>query len=330
MSTAARLSSPLVAPERLNDRAARVVDLLVHNAALCRVLVDELPGGTRWIDCGINTPGGLSAGLALARICLGDLADIAIVPGHVPGVDRPSVQVSTDHPVLACMAGQYAGWALSEGKFFAMGSGPMRAAAGKEELIKSLGYTEKPKRVVGVLECRKTPPEEICLKIASSCGVAQNALTLAAAPTASLAGGVQVVARSVETALHKLVDLGFDLSRVVAGQGWAPLPPVAKDDMAAIGRTNDAVLFGATVVLQVSGDDETLAELGPKLPSSASSDFGEPFAVIFKKYNYDFYKVDPGLFAPARVVLENISTGKSHEFGQLRPDLLKASFGLPG
>lgn len=330
MSTSARLSTPLSVPELLNDRAARVADLLVHNAALCRVRAEQLPCGTRLIDCGIDVPGGVAAGLAMARVCLGDLADIAIVSSHVAGLDRPTVQVTTDHPVAACMASQYAGWALSEGKFFAMGSGPMRAAAAKEELIQSLGHSENPARAVGVLECRKKPPEEICRKIATACGVDLENLTLLAAPTASIAGGLQVVARSVETALHKLVDLGFDLSRIVSAQGWAPLPPVAKDDMAAIGRTNDAVLYGAVVLIQVTGDDETLAELGPKIPSSASADFGEPFAEIFKKYNYDFYKVDPGLFAPARVVLENINSGKSHAFGQVRPDLLNRSFGLTG
>ena len=50
------------------------------------------------------------------------------------GLPCPVVQVSSDNPVLACMASQYAGWQVSVGKFFAMGSGPMRAAWGKEEL----------------------------------------------------------------------------------------------------------------------------------------------------------------------------------------------------
>lgn len=329
MTTKAHLSQPLVAPEKLNNRAARVAALLMHNAALCRVSPQTLSGGSIWLDCGIDAPGGISAGLAMARVCMSDLAEIAIVPSHIPGLDRPSVQVTTDHPVLACLASQYAGWALSEGKFFAMGSGPMRAAAGKEELIQSLNYQEKPDAVVGVLECRKVPPDTIMQKIAESCDVPLNAIVLLAAPTASIAGGLQVVARSIETALHKLVELQFDLSRIVSAQGWAPLPPVAKDDMKAIGRTNDAVLYGATVVIQVTGDDESLEATGIKVPSSASRDYGQPFEAIFKKYNYDFYQVDPGLFAPARVIFENITTGRSFEFGQIRLDLLKDSFRLP-
>src|SRR5258707_175506 len=55
------------------------------------------------------------------------------------------------------------------------------------------------------------------------------------APPASIAGSLQVGARSAETALHKLHELGFALGRLVWAQGIAPLPPVAKDDLAAIG-----------------------------------------------------------------------------------------------
>lgn len=340
MSATAFLSQPILVTESMNQRAAKVADHLVHNAQICRVGVESIHGQARWIDCGIKATGGIAAGLALARACLGDLADVNILPGYISGIDRPTVQVTTDHAVLSCLASQYAGWALSEGKFFAMGSGPMRAAACREDLIKSLNYSEQSDRILGVLECRKSPPDAIIEKIAIDCRVSPDKLILMAAPTASIAGGIQVVARSVETALHKLVELQFDLSRIVSAQGWAPLPPVAADDMAAIGRTNDAVLYGATVILQITGKDNSesltsnqkiqdIAQLGMRLPSSASRDFGQPFIDIFKKYNYDFYKVDPALFAPARVIFENLDTGLTHEFGVLRPDLLKESFRLP-
>lgn len=326
MSSKAKLSVPLAAPESLNDRSARVAMALSTDSALYRVAGHESHGGSHVIDCGVAVPGGISAGIALARICMGDLAEVSIVPGTIAGIDRPMVVVRTDFPVLACLSAQYAGWALSSGKYFAMGSGPMRNAAGKEDLIKSLGYTEKPLSVVGVLESRKLPPVDIIEKIASDCGTTTDRVILAVAPTASLAGGVQVVARSIETALHKLVELGFDLSRVVSGQGWAPLPPIAENDLAAIGRTNDAVLYGATVILQVTGDDESIVDIASRVPSCASRDFGEPFAVTFERYGFDFYKVDPGLFAPARVIFENVTTGRSHGYGTLCPEILRNSF----
>ena len=81
-----------------------------------------------------------------------------------------------------------------------MGSGPMRAAAGSEAIYDTIGFRESAAAIVGVLETRKTPPPAVFAKIAAACGVEPAALTLLVAPTASLAGSVQIVARSVETA----------------------------------------------------------------------------------------------------------------------------------
>jgi methenyltetrahydromethanopterin cyclohydrolase len=259
-------------------------------------------------------------------MCLAGLAEVTISAGEVKERACLVVQVVTDHPVLACLASQYAGWAVSEGKYFAMGSGPMRAASAQEELFTVLGYREDAPKIVGVLEGRKLPTPAVFAQIAAACRVSPADVTLLIAPTASLAGGVQVVSRSVETALHKLHELKFDLGRIVSAHGTAPLPPVARDDLAAIGRTNDAVLYGARVVLAVTGDDASLAKIGPRVPSSSSSDYGEPFASIFARYHNDFYAVDRLLFSPAEVVFQNLDTGRVHAFGQTAPDVLARSF----
>jgi methenyltetrahydromethanopterin cyclohydrolase len=141
-----------------------------------------------------------------------------------------------------------------------------------------------------------------------------------------MAGNVQVVARSLETALHKLHELKFDLGHVVSGSGTAPLPPVAGDWLSAIGRTNDAILYGGRVILCVRADDGQIAEIGPSVPSSASPDHGAPFAEIFARYEQDFYKIDPMLFSPAEVVFHNLKTGRAHAFGKAAPDVLRRSF----
>jgi methenyltetrahydromethanopterin cyclohydrolase len=204
----------------------------------------------------------------------------------------------------------------------------MRALACKEPLFERLGYRERAAKGVGVLECRKAPSEAAIESVASACGIDATNLSLLYAPTGSLAGALQVVARSVETALHKLAELDFDLSRIVSAIGTAPLPPVSRDDLAMIGRTNDAILYGARVLLFVRGDDEHLSETGPRVPSCASSDHGAPFIEIFKRYNNDFYAVDPHLFSPAEVTFQNLDTGYVHRFGRIEPDILKRSFAL--
>ncbi len=311
----------------LNRRALRVADLLVDRAQECKVAAHAVEQGGRVIDCGIAVRGGLNAGLALARVCLADLADVTIVPGTLGGRACPMVQVVTDHPVRACLASQYAGWAISEEKYFAMGSGPMRAAAAREPIFATMGHDrEESECVVGVLETRKQPTPAVVAKIAAACHVAPSAVTLLVAPTASLAGGLQIVARSIETALHKLAELGFDLSRIESAQGTAPLPPVAVSDLAAIGRTNDAILYGARVVLWVTGDDDSLRAIGSQVPSTSSRDYGEPFSAIFTRYNHDFYAVDPHLFSPAEVVFHNLETGHVHAFGTVAEDILVHSF----
>jgi methenyltetrahydromethanopterin cyclohydrolase len=311
----------------LNRRGLWVVEALLAHAELRRVEVHSIDGGGRYVDCGMRARGGLLAGVELARVCLGDLGAVTIVPGVVGDQANPLVHVTTDHPVQACLASQYAGWAVKDGTYFAMGSGPMRAAAGREAIFETIGFRESAQSVVGVLETRKAPTPGVVATIASACGVQAESVTLLVAPTASVAGGIQVVARSIETTLHKLAELKFDLSRVISAHGTAPLPPVASSDLGAIGRTNDAVLYGAQVLLWVTGDDDTVAAIGPQVPSSSSPDYGEPFAAIFDRYHHDFYAVDPRLFSPAEVVFQNVETGKAQAFGRINPGVLAASFG---
>lgn len=309
----------------LNERALRVAEEMIARAFELRVGVRHL-SGARVLDCGIQAEGGLQAGLGLARVCLAGLGEVALVAGDTAGLPCPQVQVQSDQPVLACMASQYAGWQVAAGTFFAMGSGPMRAAYGKEELFDHIPGREQAPVAVGTLETRKLPTEEVIAFLTEKLRMPADRLTLLAAPAASPAGTLQVVARSLETALHKLHELKFDLKQVVSGFGVAPLPPPAADEIGAIGRTNDAILYGGRVSIWVRADDEQLAAVGPKVPSSASADHGAPFAAIFERYNRDFYKIDPMLFSPAVIVFHNLKTGKSHAFGKTEPEVLRKSF----
>jgi methenyltetrahydromethanopterin cyclohydrolase len=229
--------------------------------------------------------------------------------------------------VHACMASQYAGWPVKHGKFFAMGSGPMRAKRGKEHVLEHLGIVDASSHAVGVLECDTLPDEAVLAMVAEECGVEPKNTVLCVAPTRSIAGTLQVVARSIETSMHKLFELGFDLKSVVSGYGSAPLPPPAIEFVQGIGRTNDSILYGSHVTLWVHANDDAIQSIGPNVPSAASRDYGIPFAETFKKYEYDFYKVDPGLFSPAMITLVNLKSGKSFRYGKLRPDLLAKSFG---
>jgi methenyltetrahydromethanopterin cyclohydrolase len=312
---------------KMNERAWSLADACVSRADELRIAVHTLGSGARVIDAGVEVAGGLAAGRVLAELCMGGLGHVELVPLNINGESWSGVQVWTDHPAEACMASQYAGWAINPEGFFAMGSGPLRARARVEkELFGKLGYGEDVTRGVLVLEGRTLPTDDVAKWIAAKAGIAPSALTIAIAPTASLAGGMQIVARSIETGLHKMDTLGFDVRKVVSASGVAPLPPVAKSDMRAIGRTNDAVLYGAHARYTVRAEDEELATLAERLPSSSSADYGTPFYDIFKRYDNDFYKIDPLLFSPAEVWLTSVSSGRTFHAGSVNAGVLRASF----
>jgi methenyltetrahydromethanopterin cyclohydrolase len=308
----------------LNRRALRVADALIADAGGLRIAVGAVAGATV-LDCGVKAPGGLRAGLGLARACLSDLGDVVLIPGDDTSLSLPRVQVVTDQPVLACMASQYAGWQVAAGGYFAMGSGPMRAAYGKEKLFDDIPGRESATLAVGVLE-GKLPTDEAIAFLSEKLKLPPAKITLLVARTKSLAGTLQVVARCLEMALHKLHELKFDLAQVVSGTGVVPLPPPAADDLAAIGRTNDAILYAGRATVWVDADDAQIAEIGPKVPSSASPEYGALFGELFAKYK-DFYKIDPMLFSPAEIAFCNVRTGRVQRFGKVDADVLRRSFG---
>jgi methenyltetrahydromethanopterin cyclohydrolase len=281
------------------------------------------------LDAGIQTKGSLRAGLLMAQLCLADLAEVALAPCDAASLATDqAVFVRTDKPVSACLGAQYAGWPVKTDDFFAMGSGPMRLFRGKEAVLQELKLSDSGDNVVGILESDSLPTELAIETIASQCGVQPSGVHLAIAPTSSIAGSIQVVARSIETAMHKLHELKFDVASVFSATGVAPLPPPAKpgDMVAGIGRTNDAMLYGARVTLWVDCDDEEIEAVADQVPSHSSDDHGKPFAEVFKSYEYDFYKVDPMLFSPAVVTFHNLRSGRTWSRGQIMTDVLRESF----
>ena len=314
----------------VNATAAPLVAELQERAAALRIGVSRMEDGTCVVDAGIDHPGGIEAGLLVARICMGGLGWVALGSNPV-FPDWPwQVEVRTSQPVLACLGAQYAGWSLSfdaPEKFSALGSGPARALAGREPLFDELGYRDRAGSACLVLETDRRPPVALAEKVSKDCGVAPETVTLVLTPTGSLAGVVQIAARVVEVALHKAHEIGFPLDAIVDGAGSAPLPPPIDDPLTAMGRTNDAILFGGQVQLFVSCEDAEAEDLARRLPSSASRDYGKPFAEVFKDCGYDFFEIDPMLFSPARVAVTALGSGRTFRAGRLDGALLERSFG---
>ena len=279
------------------------------------------------IDCGVHVKGGWEAGIMFASICLGGLAQVKQYWSDFEGLRWPVVEVVTDHPVRACMASQYTGWPIRNGKVLAMGSGPGRAIVHEGDLFKTSEYEDHSDKVIICLESEELPSEEVVKYILEECHCAPTHLYVLVAPTASLVGSVQVAARALETGLSKLMQLGYDLERLDSGWGICLLSPVACDNQSALGRTNDAILYGSTVLYNLRDDDETLISLVKQVPSCSSRDYGRLFGDVYKTSG-DFYDIDPMLFSPAEVWFCNITSGNSFHAGSLRPDILRSSFGI--
>ncbi|MCA9137628.1 MAG: methenyltetrahydromethanopterin cyclohydrolase [Planctomycetales bacterium] len=295
-----------------------------------RVAENEI-AGAKVLDFGVQETGSIRAGLMLAQSCMGDLGHVSITPCDESRFAVGNlVTVRTDAPLTGCLGCQYAGWPVQSEDYFAMGSGPMRLLRGKEPVLLDLELTDvQTDSACGILESDKLPTPSAIESIANDCGISAGSLTLGVAPSTSLAGSIQIVARSVETAMHKLDDLEFDVRRVISAIGSAPLPPPAKkgNTIGGIGRTNDAMLYGARVTLWVDCEDESIESILMKIPSCASPDHGRPFEKIFADYNHDFYQVDPSLFSPAVVVIHNLCSGRTFSAGHIVTEILRESFG---
>jgi methenyltetrahydromethanopterin cyclohydrolase len=314
----------------VNEGAAALVERIKATTAELKIAVTRGELGETLIDAGSRSPGSIAAGLQVAEICMGGLGAVTLAASASTPRWPWTLLVRSSNPVTACLASQYAGWRLSEGDgadaFFALGSGPARALARSEALFEELGYRDRAATATLVMESGRPPPSALVARIARDCGVELQQLTLIYAPTQSFAGGVQVVARVLEVALHKAHELKFPLQRVVEGLGAAPLSPPHPDLVTAMGRTNDAIIYAGRVHLFVTGPESEARELAQALPSEGSRDYGRPFAEIFKRFKGDFYAIDPMLFSPAEVIVTAIETGVSFHRGHVDLQLLDASF----
>ena len=314
----------------VNKQVKPLVERLVENHEKLNLVISESDGGAKIIDAGIKANGCLEAGRLITEICMGGLGSVSLSMTNSAPNWPLSIHVHSTDPVLSCLGSQYAGWSLSfvqnDDNFSALGSGPCRALAGKEEIFKDIGYQDKFFSTVVILEVDQKPPQEIIDKIVNDCEISEKNLTVILTPTRSLCGTTQVVGRVLEVGLHKVHELGFPIDKVVDGFGSAPLPPPAPDFLIGMGRTNDAILYGGLVHLYVDTPNDDAEELAKRLPSSTSSDYGKPFADVFKEYKYDFYKIDKMLFSPAKVIVSSLKTGKSYTSGEIDLSLIDDSF----
>jgi methenyltetrahydromethanopterin cyclohydrolase len=323
----------------VNKLALDVVKKMDKKQELINVIFTELRNGATVIDCGMEAKGGLLAGKYVTEICIGGLGKAYLTTMDIEENTLPAITVVTDNPPIALLASQLAGWKVkgAEGKIYGYASGPARASALKPKNLlpnyefSQLDYQDKADVAVVFLEPMKDrlPREAEAEFVAENCGISPDHCYMVVAPTNSMSGSVQVSGRVVEMGIYKMASLGYDPKKVMYGIGTAPIAPVNPDEQKAMSQTNDMILYGGKTFYEVNDDEsDDLNAFVTKIPSAASKDYGEPFYDVFKKANFDFFNVDPGLFSPAAVVLSSLRTDKSVSAGKVNTAVLLKSLNM--
>ncbi|WP_129112965.1 methenyltetrahydromethanopterin cyclohydrolase [Halegenticoccus tardaugens] len=309
--------------DSINRMAIELVDEALDFADELGMVAYELDSGATVLDFGVDADGGIEAGLLLTEIQTAGLATIQTRMGDVAGAPLPHVELATDHPGVALLGSQKAGWELEFGDFDGLGSGPARALVGEETDFERLGYYDEFDLTVLAVESVDLPTDEVAAHVADLAGVAETAVFLPAYATGSVAGSVSIAARAAELAVFRLSELGYDPLDVLSVSGSAPVAPVSYDEGVAMGRTNDALAYGGRVYLHVREGFDRFDEV----PSTAADEYGTPFEEIFESAGWDFYDLPETVFAPAQVTID-VANGPTHVHGATNEDLLAASFDL--
>ena len=326
---------------KINNLTLKLVKKIIENKEFYKADIQKLENGSTVLDM---TNASWTGGKLVGEICMGGLGNVEFSSYDLDGHYIPSVNVYTSEPIISCMASQLAGWNVKlkkevekDGKmkkkvlFQSLGSGPARAKSKTEKLFEEIDYTDDSNCAIIVFETDKLPNSEVMDIVATKSGVSPSDTYALCAPTACLTGSIQVAARIVETGIHKLHEIHFPLEVLKDGFGTTTIAPIAKDDLGAMGRTNDSISAAGLTYYTIDVDKEKEAELFEllkKAPANTSSSYGKPFLETFKAADYDFYKIDPGLFAPAKYTMTNVRTGKSITVGEVNHELLKLSYKL--
>lgn len=317
--------------ESMNIAAKKIADKMFDDADSYKLIATTLSNGTRLIDCGVNAKGSIKGGELFTRVCLGGISDVGIsIPGDLSDImAMPAVKVKTDFPALSTLGSQKAGWKIDVDGYYAIGSGPAQTHKFPDnEIYKMYDYTEDSDVAIITLEADSLPDEKVADYIADECNVKAENLTILVAPTSSLVGSIQISGRTLETGVYKMHEImNFDVTKITYAAGITPITPVDPDSKKAMGKTNDAIIFGGRAYYYIEPDNgESLEELATNLPSSSSDKYGQSFIELFEEADCDFYKMPKDVFAPAQIIVNDMVTGEIFHTGFIDLERLKKSF----
>jgi methenyltetrahydromethanopterin cyclohydrolase len=314
----------------INREAMKTVRRVLADPDPLGVKVSHLPNGATVIDMGQQAPGSWKAALDYIVVTLGGLGEATYEPFALGDVVLPALRVMVDHPIEACVASQIAGWQLDPPGTprAAIAAGPARALnkLHPDHYLEHIAYRDSHNEAVAAIQTAEPISERIAETIAEGCSVKPEDVYILVAPNSSLVCAVQVAARIIEQTLHRLPEEGFDFNTVRFATGYTVVAPLIRDEVAAMGRINDSLLYGGVCTLYVDADDEAVSAVAGKITSSVSPAYGRPFLEIFEDAGCDFYQIPSRLHSPAAVHLNNLRTGRTFSAGAINYEVLRKSF----
>jgi methenyltetrahydromethanopterin cyclohydrolase len=313
----------------INREAMKIVRRILEAPEALGVAVSQLPGGATVIDMGQRAPGGWSAGKLYTLVTLGGLAEVSYEPFPVGDRVLSAVRVMIDHPLEACIASQIAGWRLEGARAGApILAGPARALnhANLDHYFDLIDYRDQANEGVIAIQTAEPVTEDWAAAIARACRLQPEHLYILVAPNSSLVCAIQVAARIVEQSLHRLAEEGFDVRTVRSAHGFGVIPPLIRDEVVAMGRINDSLLYGGVATLIVDAEDDAISAVIGKVVSAASRAYGRPFVDIYEDAGRDFYQIPLDLHSPAVLHINNLASGHTFSAGEINDAVLRQSF----
>jgi methenyltetrahydromethanopterin cyclohydrolase len=316
---------------QINKRAVRLAKEAIQEADTLNIAVHTLPSGATLLDFGVEVSGSWEAALIFSRLTLGDMGTLQLGRWELDDdYAFACVDLHISQPLIACLGSQIAGWQLGDGEFATIGSGPARSVAALEKdrymqmtPYRDVGATE----VLLCLQDTRLPHDSIALEVAAACNVLPNQVYLAIAPSACITGSVQVAARMLEQCCHKMYGHAFDVAQVLHCRGRAPVAPVVLDEVKAMGRINDAILYAGEAEFWVDCSDEAIENVIERLVSKTSSPlYGVPFGTIFEQAGRNFYEIDHEVHSIAVIQIHNVRSGNSFRAGEIHREVIRESF----
>ncbi len=318
----------------VNREALKIIKKILAYPDFYSVEISTLSNKVTIID---GSHGTYEFGRLVGEICMGGFGSCQFTNISVKGVFIPGLLVQTSHPVMALIGSQKADQIsikIQKGektkKYNYMVSGPFRAKTRLDKvLFDIIKYSDDSEETVIVFESAKITDENIMEQVFAKCKLDSSKTVAIFTPTNSIPGTVQIAARVIKTGIHILREQDFNPHYLKYAMGTTTLAPIAKDDLQAMGRTNDSIIYGGRdyITVDVPKEEEAqMVELLKKCPSNVSSSYGKPFYDIMNEVKFDFSKVDSKLFAPAILTINNIRTGKTYTAGEVNEDILWRSY----